>query len=174
MKRFGFVLSIALTAAVAFGQVKKSTMAGVTNLAQVETTVACAGNVTNDAVAGIKKMGYNSLINLRQTSEQGVDIPGETAAAKAAGINFIHLPFNGSMPDPAVVDQFLKVLNDRANQPAFIHCASGNRAAALWMVKRILVDKWDIERASEEATQLGLTSSALKTFALDYVISHQR
>jgi uncharacterized protein (TIGR01244 family) len=172
MKKFAFALAI--TATLAFGQVKKSTAPGITNLAQVETTVACAGNVTNDAVASIKKMGYNSLINLRQTSEQGVDIPGETAAAKSAGINFIHLPFNGSMPDPAVVDQFLKIINDRANQPAFIHCASGNRAAALWMVKRALVDKWDIDRASEEATQLGLTSSALKTFATDYIKSHQR
>jgi hypothetical protein len=29
------------------------------------------------------------------------------------------------------------------------------------------VDKWAVDRAREEATALGLTSSALKTFALD-------
>ena len=47
-----------------------------------------------------------------------------------AGINFIHLPFNTARPDPAVVETFLKAVTDRKNDPAFIHCASGNRAAA--------------------------------------------
>jgi protein tyrosine phosphatase (PTP) superfamily phosphohydrolase (DUF442 family) len=56
-----------------------------------------------------------------------------------------------------------------ANQPAFIHCASGNRAAALWLVKRVEVDHWDVERASAEAAALGLTKPALKAFALDHV-----
>jgi uncharacterized protein (TIGR01244 family) len=155
-------------------QVKKSTLEGVTNFAQVETTVACAGAVTPGSVAGIKKMGFASILNLRLADEKGNDIDAETAAAKAAGIRFIHLPFNGAMPDPAVVDRFLAIMAEPGSQPAFIHCASGNRAAAMWMVKRVLMDKWDTDRAAEEATQLGLTSSALKTFALDYIKSHQK
>jgi protein tyrosine phosphatase (PTP) superfamily phosphohydrolase (DUF442 family) len=65
------------------------------------------------------------------------------------------------------VDNFLKAVTNKANQPAFIHCASANRAAALWMVKRIVVDKWDIEQASTEAAALGLTSAPLKAFALE-------
>jgi protein tyrosine phosphatase (PTP) superfamily phosphohydrolase (DUF442 family) len=56
----------------------------------------------------------------------------------------------------------------------FVHCASANRAAALWMIKRIQVDKWDANRAGEEAAALGLTNSALKTFALDYVQAHRQ
>src|SRR5579871_4972394 len=149
--------------ASAQSQVKKATIPGITNFAQVKTTVACAGAITPASVAGIKKMGFASIINLRLPTEAGADIDGETAAAKAAGINFIHLPFNGGMPDPAVADRFLKIVTDPENVPAFIHCASGNRAAALWMIKRVLIDKWDNNRASEEASQLGLTSSALKT-----------
>jgi uncharacterized protein (TIGR01244 family) len=173
--RLFFALStIGLSVAAAQSSVKKSTLPGVTNFAQVETTVACAGAVTPDAVAGIKKMGFGSIINLRLASEQGASIEAEAAAAKAAGINFIHLPFNGGTPDPAVADQFLKIIAEPKNQPAFIHCASGNRAAAMWMIKRVLIDKWDNDRASEEATQLGLTSSALKTFAVDYIQAHKK
>ena len=86
----------------------------------------------------------------------------------------MHLPFNGPQPDPAVADQFIKIITEPGNQPAFIHCASGNRAAALWLIKRVLIDKWDNDRAPEEATQLGLTSPALKTFALDYIQSHRK
>jgi uncharacterized protein (TIGR01244 family) len=174
LQLFAAIGTLGLSVAAAQSPVKKSTLAGVTNFAQVETTVACAGAVTPEAVAGIKKMGFASLINLRLASEQGVDIEAEAAAAKAAGIHFIHLPFNGSSPDPAAADQFLKIIAQPGNQPAFIHCASGNRAAAMWMIKRILIDKWDADRASEEATQLGLTSPALKKFVLDYVEAHKK
>ena len=90
------VVAIGISVAVAQSQVKKSTVPGITNFAQVETTVACAGAVTPAAVAGIKKMGFASIINLRLATEQGADIDAEAAAAKAAGINFVHLPFNGS------------------------------------------------------------------------------
>jgi uncharacterized protein (TIGR01244 family) len=154
--------------------VTKETVPGVTNFARVETTIACAGATTPGAVAGIKKMGYASIINLRQASEPGADIEGEAAAAKAASINYVHLPFNAASPDPAVVDAFLKAVTAPANQPVFLHCASANRAAALWMIKRIQVDKWDADRAGAEAAALGLTSAALKTFALDYVQSHKQ
>jgi uncharacterized protein (TIGR01244 family) len=167
------IAAMGIGSGIAQAQVKKSTVPGITNFAQVETTVACAGAVTPESVAGIKKMGFASIINLRLASEQGANIEAEAAAAKAAGINFVHLPFNGSMPDPAVVDRFIETITKPGYEPAFIHCASGNRAAAMWLVKRVLVDKWDIDRASEEATQLGLTSQPLKTFALDYIKTHK-
>ena len=65
-------------------------------------------------------------------------------------------------------------VEDPTVHPAFIHCASGNRAAAMWLIKRVLVDKWDNDRALEEATQLGLMSQPLKTFALDYIQAHKK
>jgi uncharacterized protein (TIGR01244 family) len=175
MKRVLLILAIAgVFVAAAQSQVKKSTVEGVTNFAQVETTVACAGAITPASVAGIKKMGFASIINLRLADEKGADIDAEAAAAKTAGIKFVHLPLNGAMPDPAVADRFLKIITEPGTEPAFIHCGSGNRAAAMWLIKRVLIDKWDTDRASDEAAQLGLTSSALKTFALDYIQSHKK
>ena len=177
MKRVIVLLAIVangVSAAAAQSQVKKETVPGITNFAQIETTVACAGAVTPASVAEIKKMGYGAIINLRLASEPGADIDAEAAAAKAASINFVHLPFNGGSPDPAVVDRFLKVITESGNQPAFIHCASGNRAAAMWFIKRVLVDKWENDRAMAEAAQLGLMSQPLKTFALEYIQTHKK
>lgn len=154
--------------------VTKEPVPGVTNFARLETTIACAGATTPAAVAELKKMGYASIINLREASEPGADIDAEAAAARAAGIRFVHLPFNAASPDPTVVDAFLKTITDQRNNPAFLHCASGNRAAAFWMIKRMQVDKWDAERAGSEAEALGLTNPALKTFALDYVHAHKQ
>jgi len=160
-------LALSATLAVAQTPVTKASVPGVVNFSKVETTVACAGATTPAALAEGKKLGYNSVINLRTAGEAGAELEAEAAAAKTAGINYVHLPFNAQAPDPMLVDSFLKAITDKANQPAFIHCASANRAAALWMVKRMAVDKWDVEQASAEATALGLTSSALKTFAIE-------
>jgi len=177
MKRVFVAAAVAvmgISIAAGQSQVKKSTIEGVTNFAQVETTVACAGAVSPSAVAGIKKMGFASIINLRLDTEKGADIDAEAAAAKAAGINFVHLPLDGAKPDPAVADRFLKVIAEPGNQPAMIHCASGNRAAAMWMIKRVLIDKWDNDRALEEAGQLGSISPVMKAFALDYIAAHKK
>ncbi len=158
---------------VAAQNVTKENVPGVTNFARVETTIACAGATTPGAVADIKKMGFASIVNLREAGEQGADLDAEEAAAKAAGITYIHLPFNTAKPDPAVADQFLKVITEPKNNPAFVHCASANRASAMWMIKRMMIDNWDADRAGTEAAALGLTNGALKTFALNYVQSHK-
>lgn len=169
-----FVAALAVVTVAAEAQVTKESVPGITNFARVETTVACAGAVAPSAVASIKKMGFTSIINLRQPTEQGADIDAQAAAAKQAGINFFNIPFNNAAPDPAAVDRFLQTVNQPGNQPAFIHCASGNRAAAMWFVKRVLVDKWDLERAGEEAAGLGLSNQALKKFMLTYIETHKK
>ena len=105
----------------ASAQVVKQEVPGIRNYAKVESTVACAGAISPGAIQDIKKMGYASIINLRLATEQGADIEGNTAAAKAAGIPYYHIPFNGATPDPAVVDTFLKTITAPGVQPAFIH-----------------------------------------------------
>jgi uncharacterized protein (TIGR01244 family) len=166
------IVVIGVSIAAGQSQVKKESVPGINNFAKVESTVACAGAITPAAVADIKKMGYASIINLREASEPGADIEAETAAAKAARINYFHVPFNGGKPDPAAVDQFLKAITTPGVEPAFIHCSGGNRAASMWFIKRAVVDKWDTNRAMAEATDLGFTSPALKNFAMDYVKAH--
>jgi len=174
MRKALIAVVLALTATTVSAQtpVTKASVPGIVNFSKVETTVACAGATTPAALVEVKKMGYNSVINLRMASEAGAQIEEEAAAAKAAGINYVHLPFNAQAPDPALVDNFLKAVTDKANTPAFIHCASANRAAALWMVKRIAVDKWDVAKAQTEAEGLGLTNPTLKAFAIEQASKH--
>jgi uncharacterized protein (TIGR01244 family) len=149
-------------------QVTKDPIEGVRNLARLETTVACAGAITAEAVPEIKKLGFASIINLREASEPGAEIEKEGAAARAAGLRYFHVPFNGTKPTAQAADQFVKAITSTGAEPAFIHCAGGNRAAAMWLVKRLAVDHWDVDRATAEATALGLTSPALKEWAIRY------
>jgi uncharacterized protein (TIGR01244 family) len=166
------IVVVGLSLAAAQSQVKKESVPGITNFAKLESTVACAGAITPASVAEIKKMGYASIINLREATEPGADIEAEAAAAKAANIKYFHVPFNGGKPEAAAVDQFLKAITSPGVEPAFIHCSGGNRAASMWFIKRAVVDKWDTTRAMAEATELGFSNPALKNFAMDYVKGH--
>jgi uncharacterized protein (TIGR01244 family) len=155
-------------------QVKKEAVPGVANYAVIETTVGCGGTITPAAVTELKQRGFKSIFNLQLPDERGADLAGEAAAAKAAGVNFVHVPFTPSNPDNASVDRFLAEIRKPSNEPAFIHCAAGNRAAGFWLIKRLVVDKWDTDRAMKEAEALGLTSAQMKQFAQSYAESHRQ
>jgi len=174
-------LSLILVAMAIFGarsagaqQVTKQDVPGAINFTRLETTVACGGATKPEAVPEIKKLGFASIINLRAPTEPGADIDAEAAAAKTADIRFFNIPFNGQSPDPAVADKFLDTITAPGNAPAYIHCAAGNRAAAMWMIKRLVVDHWETDRATQEARALGMTSTALQQFAVSYAQSHKR
>lgn len=177
-QRFSLALAFSILvgftlAPISAQQVTKPAVSGVTNFARLETTIACGGATTTEALPELKKMGFKSVINLRQADEKGANIPESEAAAKAISLNYIHIPFNGAAPDPAAADKFLAEITKPANTPAYVHCASANRAAAMWMIKRLAVDHWDVEKASTEAAALGLTNPALKEFATKYAETHK-
>jgi uncharacterized protein (TIGR01244 family) len=174
MPLLAFVFAASAVTAISAQQVTKQTVPGITNFARVETTVACAGAVEASAVPDIKKLGFASIINLRQASEQGANIEGEGAAAKAAGLQYYSIPFNAQAPDASLVPTFLAAVTKPGNQPAFIHCAGGGRAASMWLIKRMQIDGWDEKKAVDEATALGLSNERLKQFALDWVSTHKK
>jgi uncharacterized protein (TIGR01244 family) len=170
-------LVLALTAfgavAQAAQEVTKPPVPGIKNLARLETTIACAGAITPESVPAIKEMGFVSLINLRLASEPGAEVEQEAAAAKAAGLRYFHVPFDGT-PNPEAARQFLDAITSSGAEPAFVHCAGGNRAATMWLIKRIAVDHWEVDRATAEAAALGQTSAPLRQFAIEYAQSHRR
>jgi hypothetical protein len=43
----------------------------------------------------------------------------------------------------------------------------------MWLIKRIAVDKWDVDRAVAEAEALGQTSVPLRDFAIEFAKSRQ-
>ena len=166
--------AIVLTGASLAAQVVKGEIAGVRNFSRVDATIGCAGATDASAMTALRKEGFVSVINLRLESEQGADVPAGRAAAQAAGLKYIHLPFNAASPDPKVVESFLAAVADKSNQPAFIHCGSANRVGAVWMIKRALQDGWTVERAQAEGEAIGLSNPDMKAFALSYIKDHQK
>ena len=165
---------VGLFASPALGQeVVREEMEGVRNFARVGTTIACAGAITPSAVPEIEEMGFASIINLRRATEEGANLEQEAAAVAATGMKYFHIPYDGSA-DPAVAEQFLDAITSEGAEPSFVHCAGGGRAATMWLVKRIAIDHWDVERATEEAIALGATNEERRQFAIEYGQANRR
>ncbi len=167
-------LATVFAAGIAASAQQKMERPGITNYTKVDAVVACGGATETSALAGLKADGFKTIINLRQPSEPGANIEQNAAAAKELGLNYVNIPVNGQAPDPKAVDQFLATIANKANQPAFVHCASASRVGALWMVKRVLQDGWPVDKATEEAKLIGLRSAPLEQFALKYIEEHKK
>jgi uncharacterized protein (TIGR01244 family) len=169
-----FASALLLSVAVVAAGAQKIEKPGIVNYTKVDAVVACGGATDTAALEGLKSDGFKAIINLRLATEQGANLEENAAKAKALGLNYISLPFNGQSPDPKVVDAFLAAVADKANQPVFIHCGSASRVGAVWMVKRVLQDGWPVEKAVEEAKMIGLRSEPLEKFARSYIEAHKK
>ena len=159
------------TVSVSAQQVVKKDINGISTFAQLESTIACGGSTKPEAIREIRNMGFKSVINLRLATEEGAMVEEEGAAVRAAGMNYVHLPFNAQSPDPNLIDNFIAAVTRPANTPAYVHCAAGGRAAALWMIKRVKADRWTLDRALVEANALGL-NDRFRPFAMNYLATH--
>ena len=120
----------------------------------------------------LKKDGVKAIINLRQPSEHRSS--DEEAKAKELGLRYYNIPVVFGEPKDEQVDEFLKITDDVANQPAFIHCAAGIRVGAFWMIRRVLRDGFTLDAAEKEAEQIGLRDSPhLNEFARRYIAKHR-
>ena len=77
---------------------------------------------------------------------------GGKAGGRGSGLKYFNIPVNYQNPSDADVDQFLKITDDPANRPMFIHCTAAIRVGAFWMIRRVLrrYDHRHRARGSEE------------------------
>jgi len=138
----------------------------------IDERIATGGQPTDAAFAKLAANGYRAVLNLRTASE-GIDLKHEQEAIEKAGLRYVNIPVVSSAPKPEQVDEFIKAVKDKDNQPMLIHCGSANRVGAFWMIYRVVEQGWPEDKALDEATKIGLTSPALKAFAHEYILSHQ-
>lgn len=166
-----------LTSALVYGQAPAAppqTVAGANNFVRLDAKFASGGVTTADAFATLKQLGYRTVINLQTASEPGVDLDAEAKAVSQAGIKYVSLPFSTAAPDLTAVDKFLEIVKDPANQPVYLHCRSGQRANAFWMIKRVVVDGWTLDKAAEEADTLKMTNKPLRDFVAAYLKDREK
>ena len=104
----------------------------------------------------------------------------QTAAAAAKLGLAAHLVLTRNVPQDAArehdgYDRTGNILLDRLlGAEIRILPAGGDRAATMWLIKRIAVDHWDVERATEEAIALGQGNPDRRQFAIEYAQANRR
>jgi tyrosine-protein phosphatase SIW14 len=118
----------------------------------------------------LKKRGIKTIIDLRKDS-----IDGASQRARDAGLQYVNIPL--TTKQPATDDQtgqFLKLVNDPANWPVFVHCKGGrHRTGEMTAIYRITHDGWSDDKAYEEMKKYDFEDSffyprSLKKYVFSY------
>ena len=145
----------------------------IRNFLQVTPEFCTGGQPRIEHYARLKADGVKAVLNLRQPTEHRAE--EEQQAVEAAGLKYFNIPVNYQNPSDADVDQFLKITDDPANRPMFIHCTAAIRVGAFWMIRRVLRDGMAIDAALEEAKKVGLREAPhLDQFVRAYIASHKK
>lgn len=145
----------------------------IRNFLQVTPQFCTGGQPRPEHFEALKARGVKAVLNLRQPGEHRAD--EEREAVEKAGLTYYNIPVNYQSPSIESVDEFLRLTDDPANRPMFIHCTAAIRVAAYWMIRRVLRDGMSVEAALEEAQKVGLRQAPhLEEFARQYIRDHRK
>ena len=120
---------------------------GVENFGKVNDNYYRGGQPASGQYAELKRIGIKTIVDLRK--DKKAEAP---EWARAAGLGYINLPLEASKPaTDEQTAEFLRVVNDPANWPVYVHCKGGrHRTGALTAVYRITNEGWTADQAYEE------------------------
>jgi protein tyrosine/serine phosphatase len=119
--------------------------------------------------ASLASAGVKTVIDLQQEGEGR-----EQEFVEGAGMKFFRIGLSdSSWPSPQKAAEFLKIVNEPANQPVFVHCHGGrHRAGIMTAIYRMTHDGWTADRAYSEMKQYGFESGfghgSLKDYVYDF------
>jgi len=143
----------------------------IRNFLQVTPDFCTGAQPRPEHFAMLKSRGVKTVLNLRVPTEHRAE--EEKATVEAAGMKYVNIPVNYKEPTDADVDAFLKVTDDPANRPMFVHCTAAIRVGGFWLIRRVVRDGMTWDAALEEAKKVGLLNAPhLEEFAKSYIASH--
>jgi tyrosine-protein phosphatase SIW14 len=127
------------------------------------------------AFAQLKQLGIKTVIDLRQDSRAE-----EPEQVQSLGMQYFNIPLKANRAaTPEQTSYFLKLVNDPANAPVYVHCKGGrHRTGALTGVYRIAHDGWTADQAFDEMKKYDFNSgffggpSAQKAFVYAFFKQH--
>jgi uncharacterized protein (TIGR01244 family) len=172
MKRLAGFVAGALLSVSAYAQIQ-SEQPAIFNFTRVSDQYCTGGQPKLEALEKLKSEGVKSIINLRTPGEHRA--ADEEAKAKEVGLKYFNIPVVYRDPKEEQATEFLKLTDDPANRPVFIHCTAAIRVGAFWMIRRVLRDGWTVEAAEEEAKKIGLREAPhLVEFARAYIEKNRK
>ncbi|HMO47661.1 MAG TPA: TIGR01244 family sulfur transferase [Rubrivivax sp.] len=102
--------------------------------------VCVAPQLDPAAMAELARLGFRSVVNNRPDYEGGPEQPDNAsieAAARAAGLQYRHLPVNGAYQSPQEIAAFATLCRELP-RPMLLFCRSGARSTKLYQAAQAL------------------------------------
>jgi uncharacterized protein (TIGR01244 family) len=106
----------------------------------IDADVCVAPQMQPEAMAEVARAGFRSVVNNRPDFEHGADQPTSAqieAAARAAGLEYRHLPVSGAYQSPEQIAAFA-ALAAELPRPMLMFCRSGARSTRLYQAAQAL------------------------------------
>jgi uncharacterized protein (TIGR01244 family) len=162
------LLLAGLTISAAVAQTTATQAPDIRNFLQVTPDFCTGAQPRMEHFEVLKARGVKTVLNLRTPGEHRAD--EEQAAVEKAGLKYINIPVVYREPKDSDVDEFLKVTDDPANRPMFVHCTAAIRVGGFWLIRRVVRDGMSWDAALEEARKVGLVNAPhLEEFAKAYI-----
>lgn len=126
-----------------------SEIPGVKNFAKVSEVLYRGEQPTREGFEQLKKMGVKTIVNLRSFHSDRDDMNG-------LGFQYAHITCKAWHPEDEDTTKFIKIMQDRANLPVFVHCQQGaDRTGTCVALYRIIEQGWSVEEAVAEMPNFG-------------------
>jgi len=163
------VIALAILSAAQTAQRDKSSKVRVKNFGCINETFYRGAQPKERDYADLAAMGVKTIIDLQRNGPEG-----ERSLVEAQGMKFYRIPMSDSnKPSAEQAELFLKIVNDPANQPVFVHCLGGrHRTGAMSAIYRITHDGWSADQAYLEMKrydfEYGMGHGSLKRYVFAF------
>ncbi len=122
---------------------------GVPNLHKITDNLYRSAQPTRLGMKNLKKMGIETIINLRSFHSDRDEI-GST------GLAYEHIYMKAWHPERKEVVRFLQIVTNEQRAPVLFHCQHGaDRTGTMSALFRIIIQGWSKEEAIREMTEGG-------------------
>jgi len=140
------------------------------NFGRVSDTYFRGSQPEGDNYEQLAAAGIKTVIDL-----QADGLVSEPGLVKSTGMNYYRIPMTTRVPPTDTqVSEFLRIVNDPAQQPVYVHCQGGrHRTGVMTAIYRMTQEGWTSDQAFQEMKKYNFGPDFLHPEFKKYVYQYQ-
>ncbi len=145
----------------------------IANFGRVDATYYRGAQPKAGDYVDLAALGIRTVIDLTKDGNAA-----EAGMVRQAGMKFYRLPMTThDTPTPESIARFLRIVDDPANQPVYVHCQGGrHRTGVMTAVYRMEYEHWTPGEAVRELKANGFgefACTAANDYITQYILAYQ-
>jgi protein tyrosine phosphatase (PTP) superfamily phosphohydrolase (DUF442 family) len=143
----------------------------IDNFGRVNSSYYRGAQPKGQDYADLASLGIRTVINLTSDDADA----SEKTMTDRAGMGYAQIPMTTHEPPTAAkLAEFLKLVNDPARQPVYVHCVGGrHRTGVMTAAYRMTKERWTADQAFKEMKQYKFGAEFLHSEFKDFVYRYR-